>query len=265
MISGVLTHRRSLVAASIAAAGALALVVLTNVEVPVVGLGRLLYVPIVLLALGSGPIWGSVAGAVAGGLYEFGEYVDPRVAAIGSIGGLVRLAGFVAIGWIVGSSAAHDRALAGRAERDFLTDLLNAHALEAALARRLATGRPFVLVFADLEGLHELNETEGHAAGNDRLRRFAAVLREETAPGDTVARIGGDEFAVLRDVGSQPEVEAFCDRLRAVLTERGMGASFGYAMCPDEGDDRLSLFHGADKRLYAAKHPLDGRRLVAVS
>ena len=265
MVSGVLAHRRALVSASIAAAGALALVALTRVEVPVLGLDRLLYVPIVLLALGSGPIWGSVAGAVAGGLYEFGEYVDPRLAAIGSIGGLIRLAGFVAIGWMVGSSATHDRALADRAERDFLTDLPNAHALEAALARRLAAGRAFVLVFADLEGLHDLNEAEGHAAGNDRLRRFAAVLREETPPGDTVARIGGDEFAVLKEIGSQPEAEDVCDRLRAALAARGIGASFGYAMCPDEGDDRLSLFHGADKRLYAAKHAFGERRLFAVS
>ena len=265
MIAGVLAHRRAFVSASIAAAGALALVALTRVHVPVLGLDRLLYVPIVLLALGSGPIWGSFAGAVAGGLYEAGELVDERLAAVGSIGALIRLAGFVAIGWVVGSSAARDRELSGRAERDFLTDLLNADALEAALARRLASGRAFMLILADLEGLHHVNEAKGHAAGNDRLRRFAAVLREETAPGDTVARIGGDEFAVLKAVGSQPEAENVCDRLRAALAARGMGASFGYAMCPDEGDDRLSLFHGADKRLYAAKHGLGERRLFAVS
>ena len=138
-------------------------------------------------------------------------------------------------------------------------------AFESALAERLELGHDFALILVDADGMGLLNKTEGHAAGNDHLRRLAAVLREETAPGDTIARIGGDEFIVLKEIGSQPEAEDICDRLRDALAARGIGASFGYAVCPDEGDDQLSLFHGADKRLYACKSAGVGRQLYAVS
>jgi len=266
MISGLLAHRRALVTASIGAGVTLLSVALTRVEVPVLGIGRLLYVPIVLLALGSGPIWGSIAGAIVGGFYAVGNFLNPHLTAghFVSLGGVLRLAAFTAIGWVVGASAARDRELAERvkelAERDFLTDLYNTRAFEAALAERFERGHDFVLVLVDVDGLALVNETEGHAAGNDHLRRLAAVLREETDPGDTLARTGGDEFVVLKEVGSQPEAADICDRLRDVLAARGISASFGYAVSPDEGDDQLSLFHGADKRLYASKLARGTRR-----
>lgn len=109
------------------------------------------------------------------------------------------------------------------------------------------------MILVDAEGMGLLNRTEGHTAGDDHLRRLAAVLREETVPADTLARVGGDEFAVLKEVDSQPEAADACDRLRDALAARGIGASLGFAVSPDEGDDQLSLFHGADKRLYACK------------
>src|SRR5205085_10359879 len=164
---------------------------------------------------------------------------------------------------LVGSSAAHNRELMRRlrehAERDFLTDLLNTRAFEAALSERLAQGETFALLLADVDDLKGVNDTEGHAAGNDYLRRLAGVLREETAPEDIVARIGGDEFAVLTSVDI--DAETACRRLQDALVRRGISASFGYAASPAEGTDRLSLFHTADKRLYAGKLAGAGRRL----
>src|SRR5262249_20769938 len=120
---------------------------------------------------------------------------------------------------------------------------------EAALTERLETGAPFALVLADVDGLKAVNDSDGHAAGNDYLRRLAGVLREETAPGDTVARIGGDEVAGL----TTGDGEAAGRRLRDAIAQRGLGASVGWATHPDEVADRLSLFHTADKRLYEGK------------
>ncbi len=145
------------------------------------------------------------------------------------------------------------------AERDFLTDLLNTRAFESELTERLAAGEPFALVLADVDDLKLVNDSQGHAAGDDHLRRLAAVLREETAPEDTVARIGGDEFAILA-TGSG---EALAHRLRDAASGRGLSTSLGWASHPADGTDRLTLFRTADKRLYRGKLS-SSRRLHSV-
>jgi diguanylate cyclase (GGDEF)-like protein len=272
MITGLLARRRALVAASIAVYVALVFVGLARLEVPGLGIGHLLYVPIVLLALAAGPLWGALAGAAGSGLYLLGASLNPHFAPdehLLSIATIIRFAIFVSIGWLVGSAASHSRELMQRlkehAERDFLTDLLNTRAFESELTARLSRERPFALVLADVDDLKLVNDGEGHAAGNDYLRRLAAVLREETAPEDTVARIGGDEFVVVTDIGAGLEAEETCRGLRHALTRRGISASFGYAVYPDEGADRIALFHAADKRLYEGKLTGTGRRLRSVS
>lgn len=272
MVPGQLGQRRFLVAASLSAYVALVFVGLARIEVPGLGISHLLYLPIALLALATGPLWGACAGASAAGVYMLGSALNPHIAPdehLLSVASAIRFATFAGIGWLVGSAAAHNRELMQRlkehAERDFLTDLLNTRAFESELTARLACERPFALVLADVDDLKLVNDSEGHAAGNDHLRRLAAVLREETAPEDTVARIGGDEFAVLSDAGDAAEAESLARRLQDALVRRGLSASFGYAAHPDEGTERLPLFHAADKRLYDGKLTGTRRRLRSVS
>jgi diguanylate cyclase (GGDEF)-like protein len=229
---------------------------LARVEVPGLGIGQFLYIPIALVALATGPLWGAVGGALSAGMYTaaigLNPHLDPDRPAL-SISSGVRLFTFVAVGLIVGAAARSNRQLMGRlkehAERDYLTDLLNTRAFEEELGRRLADDARFALVLADVDDLKRVNDTQGHAAGNDHLRRLAAVLREETAPDDVVARIGGDEFAVL----AAEEGEALAGRLRAAAAARGLSASFGWADHTGDEADQLSLFRAADKRLYAGK------------
>jgi diguanylate cyclase (GGDEF)-like protein len=256
MLPGLLARRRALVAAVFSLYLGLVFVGLEKVEVPGLGIGHFLYIPVVLLALSYGPRWGAGLGATSAALYVIASalntHFEPDEQAL-SISSGIRFCTFVLIGWLVGAAAGRNRELMARlkehAERDFLTDLLNTRAFESALTERLDTGEPFSLVLADVDDLKLINDSEGHAAGDDHLRRLAAVLREETAPEDTVARIGGDEFAILA-AGSG---EALADRLRAAASGRGLGVSLGWASHPDDGTDRLTLFRTADKRLYHGK------------
>ena len=272
MVPARVGHRRILVAASLAGYFGLVFVGLTRVEVPGLGLGHLLYLPIAALALATGPVVGAGAGVAATVVYLVGAAVNPHLASsdgLTYLASVIRFVTFVGIGWLVGSAAAHNRALMQRlqqhAERDFLTDLLNSRAFESALTNRLDTERPFVLALADVDDLKVVNDSQGHPAGDDYLRRLASVLREETSPQDSVARIGGDEFAVLTDLQGPADAEAFCRRLQNALAGRGISASFGYAAFPAEGGDRLALFHAADKRLYQGKPAGTERRLRSVS
>ena len=268
MVSG-LGQRRVLVCASLATYVVVVFVAIARVEVPGLGLGHLLYLPVAMLAIATGPLWGSAAGAIATGVYLVGAVINPEfdpTHELLSVAGGIRFVSFVGIGWLVGSSAARNRELMRKlrehAERDFLTGLFNTRAFEDALGERLSSSEPFALLLADVDDLKVVNDTEGHAAGNEHLRRLAAVLRDETAPGDAAARIGGDEFALLM---STDDAEAACLRLQDALLRSGISVSFGYAASPAEGTDRLALFRSADKRLYEGKLSGTDRHLRSVS
>jgi diguanylate cyclase (GGDEF)-like protein len=272
MVPRRLGQRQFLVATSFALYVALVFFGLARLEVPGLGVGHLLYLPIAMLALATGPLWGAVAGAVATGVYLLGAVINPHFHApqeLLSAAGAIRFATFSGIGYVVGSAAKRNRELMQRlkdnADRDFLTDLLNTRAFETALTERIDAGVPFTLVLLDVDDLKLVNDTEGHAAGNEHLRRLAAVLREETDPEDTVARIGGDEFAVMTSVADPARGSALSERLQAALAGREISASAGYATHPDEGGDRIALFHVADKRLYKGKTAVTRDRLRSVS
>ena len=88
------------------------------------------------------------------------------------------------MGALVGWFASHHRDLSDRlriaSERDHLTGLLNTRAFDAALTARLEQGRPFGLILADMDNMKEVNDSEGHAVGNDVLRLAGEVLARES-------------------------------------------------------------------------------------
>ena len=92
----------------------------------------------------------------------------------------IRLFTYTMVGVLVGWFAHNHRVLVDRlrvaAERDFLTGLLNTRAFDAALSTRLELGKPFGLVLGDMDNLKDVNDTEGHAVGNDVLRRAGEIL-----------------------------------------------------------------------------------------
>lgn len=145
------------------------------------------------------------------------------------------------------------------AVRDPLTNLANKRnfesLLESAAARSSRYGWAFTLVVIDLNGFKAVNDRLGHAQGDDLLRRFGFALRSSLRKGDSAARIGGDEFAVILSNAESREVPGFLERLQASLVSFGGHAEFsvGTATSPRDSIDPDELFRIADSRLYQKK------------
>lgn len=143
------------------------------------------------------------------------------------------------------------------AHRDALTDVLNRRGWDrltkkAELNRR-DYGRVYSVVIADLNGLKDLNDSYGHAAGDALLVRAAEVVTASTRQTDSVARIGGDEFGVLLDEPDGLDVAAYVQRLRSRLQAAGISASIGWATSgPGVSVEQAS--RDADQGMYADKH-----------
>jgi diguanylate cyclase (GGDEF)-like protein len=127
--------------------------------------------------------------------------------------------------------------------------------LEMSVARSLRYHWPFTLVVIDLDGLKQINDGQGHAAGDAALQALSERFRRVLRFGDNAARIGGDEFAVILPNTDPDDVPMLLERIgSSQLGDRPCPAfSYGVAQCPAEADDTSSLFKLADSRLYEAK------------
>jgi diguanylate cyclase (GGDEF)-like protein/PAS domain S-box-containing protein len=152
--------------------------------------------------------------------------------------------------------AYHD-ALTGLPNRTLLSDRL-----DMALAQRRRDGQPLAVIFLDLDRFKLINDTVGHAAGDEALQRIAERLTSAVREGDTVSRLGGDEFTVLLPVISGvvdacEVAERILERLTRPLALAGhefhLSASLGIALYPADGDDAEALLRNADTAMYWAK------------
>ena len=166
----------------------------------------------------------------------------------------------------VTSRVAAERASDWRARHDTLTELPNrAHLHELIDAELQQHDRgPVSVLFLDIDGFKDVNDSFGHDAGDDLLRQVAGRLTGCTRSGDTVGRLGGDEFVVLcRDCDTNG-AEALADRCRASIDRPfdlggrmvRLGVSIGIATAAESGSTRVrstDLVRDADLAMYAAK------------
>ena len=250
-------HRRLLLATAI---GLYALVFAAFVlfEAPGLGLGHFFYIPVALLALACGTRIGFMGGALATGLYTLAIVLTPRLPTrdVLTAATAIRFVTYAScgtlVGWFANQHRRHVEQLRDLAARDFLTGILNTRVFDEALARRCNAGRPFALLLGDMDNLKNVNDTHGHIAGNTELRRLADGLTRAIGPDDELARVGGDEFAILTDARLTDAAD-LCARLRATLAAEELHMTFGWAVLPEDGVGPLELFRKADDRLYAAK------------
>ncbi len=173
------------------------------------------------------------------------------------------------------------------AMRDVLTGILNRRGFTDAtergpMAEAWAAGRPMLLALADLDGFKPVNDTFGHAAGDQLLQVIAARLERELGQKGLVARLGGDEFAMLVELDEEDPVAAAEEVSRRVLGivrtpiiihpegpeakaagDAGVpvrvGLSLGWALAPADAQDVSELMRRADAALYRAKAEGRGR------
>ncbi len=148
------------------------------------------------------------------------------------------------------------------AHYDPLTALPNRITLTETLDKAIQSRSGATVLMIDLDGFKEVNDTQGHAAGDIVLKAAGARLKERIAARGTVGRLGGDEFAVVLPYLSDPlEAANICDDLiasfRAPFSSGGqdafLGLSLGIAMSPSHGDCATDLLASADFALYRAK------------
>jgi len=170
------------------------------------------------------------------------------------------------------------------ATTDPLTGLANRRQFfslaEAEVSRSRRYGGPLGLIMGDIDKFKRINDTRGHPAGDAVLMAVALSLASEARPNDIVARLGGEEFAVLLPGADAEATLAVAERLRAkvealVVTWEGkriavtisMGCTSSDPQAPDAAESPLSFFESmvrnADQALYAAKAA--GRNQCAVS
>ncbi|HTA37209.1 MAG TPA: GGDEF domain-containing protein [Solirubrobacteraceae bacterium] len=158
------------------------------------------------------------------------------------------------------------------ADTDYLTGMLNRRAFDVEFGRQVDRaqrgGLPLALAMFDLDHFKQINDRHGHAVGDRALCDFGSLLQRELRGGDTLARLGGEEFAVVLFGGGLEDGIAFAERIGGELGRHSdsdgpvLSASAGVAELTADQRTPESLLLVADRALYAAKAA--GRRRVAV-
>jgi diguanylate cyclase (GGDEF)-like protein len=193
-------------------------------------------------------------------------------------GWIATVATLVVTGFLL--SAVHDRlvhliaGLSDAAHHDPLTDLLNRRGFQEVfdveLERARRADQPLSLIVGDLDRFKRVNDTHGHAAGDDVLRRVADAIRGAKRGFDRAARVGGEEFAILAPDSDEHGAYMLAERIRAAVHEAfadgrdsQLTISFGISTHPLHGQSADGLLRTADQALYAAKRLGRNRSVIS--
>lgn len=155
---------------------------------------------------------------------------------------------------------------------DVLTGLFNRRGFirsgHAMMTRSIKSNTPFLMFFADLDGLKEINDTFGHDSGDKAIRNAAEVMKKVFRDKDVVARLAGDEFTIIAWDADRNHIEAILDRIEKAVIESNeknnepfrLSMSVGYTIFTRERDISFdALMVEADKDLYRIKQEKKNR------
>jgi diguanylate cyclase (GGDEF)-like protein len=146
---------------------------------------------------------------------------------------------------------------------DPLTGAANARAFyeaaEVEISRLRRYGRPFSVLYLDVDNLKRINDAEGHTAGDRALKALVAALKRTLRAGDTIARLGGDEFAVLLAEADGHAAEVVTSRVRSAIRLDAVLAtpvtcSMGVLTCSSAPGSVDEMIERVDSLMYEAKH-----------
>ena len=154
------------------------------------------------------------------------------------------------------------RSLFLAAHTDALTGLPNLRHFTATSDLRAKLEKPYTIVMVDADHLKRVNDTYGHALGNDLIRTVAEALRSAARGDDLCSRIGGDEFIIRLEGATREGGLAYCRRVRTYLSEHPLridgvivqvSVSMGLAAYPEHGRTLSEVTERADQALYTSK------------
>jgi diguanylate cyclase (GGDEF)-like protein len=154
------------------------------------------------------------------------------------------------------------------AQLDPLTGITNRRGFDRALEEAQATGDHYAIVLFDLDDFKSINDLHGHPTGDVVLRTIAEAAQRSVRKNDCLARIGGDEFAVVaagaEQAGADRLVRSVAAQIHAAEMPDGLevGVTFATAVAPIDGEDRDSLLSRASLRLLALKRARKGPATV---
>jgi diguanylate cyclase (GGDEF)-like protein len=163
--------------------------------------------------------------------------------------------------------------LTDAARRDPLTGLLNRRGFEEAfdveIERARRTEQSLSVIVGDLDRFKEVNDSYGHPAGDEALRRVGKAMRDSKRSWDAAARVGGEEFAILAPDTDEHGAYVLAERIRQTIERAfatGIGpltASFGIVSYPVHGQTAETLLQAGDQALYAAKQLGRNRSVIS--
>jgi diguanylate cyclase len=167
------------------------------------------------------------------------------------------------------------RDLSEQVRADQLTGSLNRNGLDEVFAREKNRAerhdRPLCVALLDVDNFKRLNDTYGHAAGDDALRHLVRVVKAALRPADMVARLGGEEFVIVLPESTVESAVQTMTRLQRELTKHfflhdneKLLITFSAGVARHRhGEDQAALLQRADRAMYQAKH--SGKNQVAVA